>query len=72
MGYRKGAFWANFCFFAYVNYIWSNLELTIRLSADGCIIYRKIKNESDMGNLQIDLDRLGEWAIENMMQKIKV
>jgi hypothetical protein len=24
---------------------------------------------SEMGNLQIDLDRLGEWAIENKMQK---
>jgi hypothetical protein len=27
---------------------------------DGCIIYRKILNNNDMGNLQIDLNRLGE------------
>jgi len=37
-----------------------------------CIIYRKIKNESDIENLQIDLDMLGEWAVENEMQKIRV
>jgi hypothetical protein len=39
----------------------------IKLSEDGCIIYRKMKNESDIENLLIDQDGLGEWAIENMM-----
>jgi hypothetical protein len=28
-------------------------------------VYRKIINNKDMKNLQIDLNRLGEWAVEN-------
>ena len=51
-------------------YIWRNVESTIRLCADDCVIYRKIINNADMEKLQKDLDRLGEWAVENAM-KIK-
>jgi len=53
-----------------VNYIWRNLESAIKLFADDCIIrvYRKIMNDNDIGTLQIDLDRLGEWAVENVMK----
>jgi hypothetical protein len=36
--------------------------ILIRLFADECIIYRKILNNNGMENLQIDLNRLGEWA----------
>jgi hypothetical protein len=32
----------------YVNDIWRNIESTIRLFADDCIIYRKIINNKDM------------------------
>jgi hypothetical protein len=42
-----------------------NIGSTIRLFADDCIIYRKIKNNKDMEKLQIHLNRLGEWAAEN-------
>jgi hypothetical protein len=52
---------------AYVNYIWRNTESTIRLFADDCIIYRKIINNKDMEHLQMDLNRLREWAVENEM-----
>jgi hypothetical protein len=51
--------------FASVNDIWRDLESTIKLFADGCIIYRKIMNDSDIETLQIDLDKLGQWAVEN-------
>jgi hypothetical protein len=44
------------------------MESTIRLFADDCVIYRKIINNEDMGKLQKDLDRLGEWAVENVMK----
>ena len=44
------------------------MESTIRLFADGCVIYRKIINNEDMDKLQKDLDRLGEWAVENAMK----
>jgi len=55
-------------FLAYVNDIWRNMESTIRLFADECVIYRKIINNADMGKFQKDLDRLGEWAVENAMK----
>jgi hypothetical protein len=48
-----------------VNYIWRNTESTIKRFADDCIIYRKIINNTDMEMLRIDLNRLGEWAVEN-------
>jgi len=55
-------------FLPYVNDIWRNMESTIRLFADDCVIYRKIINNADMEKLQKDLDRLGEWAVENAMK----
>jgi hypothetical protein len=54
-------------FLAYVNDIWKNIQSTIRLFGDDCIIYRKIINNKDMENLQMALNRLGEWAVENVM-----
>jgi hypothetical protein len=55
-------------FLAYVNDIWRNMQSTIRLFADDCVIYRKIINKKDMDILQKDLHRLGEWATENAMK----
>jgi len=52
-------------FLVYLYDIWRNLESTTKLFADDCVIYRKIVNVSDKDTLQIDLDRLGEWAVEN-------
>ena len=36
--------------------------------ADVFIIYRKIKHISYTDNLQTDLKRLGEWAVQNEMK----
>jgi hypothetical protein len=44
------------------------LEPAIKLFADDCVIYRKIMNDNDIDTLQRDLDRLGEWAVENAMK----
>ena len=55
-------------FLAYVNDIWGNVESTIRLFAVDYVIYRKIINNADTEKLQKDLDRLGEWAVENAMK----
>jgi hypothetical protein len=49
---------------AYVNDIWSNIESTIRLFADDCVIYRKITNKEDMEMLQKDVDRLGACGLK--------
>ena len=55
-------------FLAYVNDIWRNTESNIRLFADDCIIYRKITDSKDIEKLQQDINRLGEWAVENEMK----
>jgi hypothetical protein len=55
-------------FLACLNDIWRNLESAIKLFADECIIHRKIMNDSNTDTLQIDLDRLGEWAVENVLK----
>ena len=44
------------------------MESTIRIFADDCVIYRKIINNANMEKFQKDLDRLGEWAVENAMK----
>ena len=55
-------------FLAYVNDIWRNNESNKRLFADDCIIYWKIMDSSDTDKLQTELDRLGEWAVQNKMK----
>jgi hypothetical protein len=55
-------------FLAYANDIWRNIVSKIRLFADDCIIYGKILNNNDIEKLQRDLDRLGDWALENEMK----
>jgi Reverse transcriptase (RNA-dependent DNA polymerase). len=52
-------------FLAYANDIWSYMEPTIRLFADDCLIYRKIMGGRDIEKLQIYLDCLGDWVVEN-------
>ena len=58
-GVLQGCVLSPLLFLAYVNDIWRNMESTIRLFADDCIIYRKIRNNAYMEKLQKDLDRLG-------------
>jgi len=67
-GVPQGSVLGPLLFLAYVNDIWRNMESTIRLFADDCVIYRKMINNADMENLQKDLDRMGEWAVENAMK----
>jgi hypothetical protein len=55
-------------FLAHVNDIWRNVESHIRLFADDCLLYRRIRESRDIENLQEDLNRLREWAIENEMR----
>jgi len=55
-------------FLAYVNDVWRNTDSNIRPFADDFIIYRKIIGSSDIDKLQMDLNRLGEWAVENEMK----
>jgi hypothetical protein len=47
-------------FLAYVNDIWRNIDSSIRLFAEDCMVYRKITNKNDIENLQKNLDTLGD------------
>jgi len=67
-GVPQGSVLGPLLFPAYVNEIWRNVESTIRLSADDRVIYRKIINNADMEKLQKDLDKVGEWVVENAMK----
>ena len=67
-GVPHGSVLCPLLFLAYVNDIWMNIDSTIRLFADDYIIYRKIVNNTDVENLQMDLDSLEEWAVDNAMK----
>ena len=57
-GVPQGSVLGPFLFLAYVNDICRNIESTIRLFADDCVIYRKIINNEDKDKLQKDVDKL--------------
>ena len=67
-GVLQGSILGPLLFLAYVNDIWRNVDSTISLFADDCVIYRKIINSADMEKLQKDLDMLGDWTVENAMK----
>jgi hypothetical protein len=67
-GVPQGSVLDPLLFLAYVKDIWRNVESTIRLFADDCVIYRKIINNEDMDKLHKVLDTLGEWAVKNAMK----
>ena len=67
-GLPQGSLLGPLLFLDYVSDIWKNIEWTIRLFPDDCVIYRKIINNEDIEKLQKDLDRLGEWTAENSIQ----
>ena len=69
-GVLQGSFLGPLLFLAYVNDIWRNIDLKIRLFADDCIIYRKILSIKDAETLQTNLDGLGDWAEENELEII--
>ena len=67
-GVLQGIVLGSLLFLAYVNDIWRNIESSIRLFADNSTIYRKIMDSSGIEKLLTDLNRLGEWVVENEMK----
>ena len=67
-GVPQGSVLGPLLFLAYVNDIGKNTESHIRLFGDDCVIYRKILTNGYTIQLQRDIDRVGEWTVENGMQ----
>ena len=68
-GVPLGSVLGTLLFLACVNDILINIESNIRLYAYDCIIYRKIMDISAIDELQTDLHKLEEWAVENEIKK---
>jgi len=67
-GVKQGSALGLLVLLAYVNDICKNSESNIQLFADDFIIYRKIMHSCHIDKLQMDLNRLGERAVENEMK----
>jgi len=67
-GIPQGSVIGPLLFLAFINDIEINMQSTIRLFADDCIIYKVIRSEGDEKTLQSDLDKLWEWASINSMK----
>jgi len=63
-GVPQGSVLGPLLFLAYVNDIWRNIESTIRLFADDCVIYRKIINKEDIEKLQKDWTGWGSGRLK--------
>jgi hypothetical protein len=64
----QGSVLGSLLFLVYVNDIWNNIESNLRMFADDCFLYRRIHDDSDTDKLQMDLNKLGDWALENEMK----
>jgi ribonuclease P/MRP protein subunit RPP40 len=60
-GVPQGTVLGPLLFLAYINDLPDNIQSSVRLFADDCVIYREIKNDLDAQALQEDLDTLGRW-----------
>jgi hypothetical protein len=66
-GVPQGTVIGPLLFLIFINDITDGIGSTVRLFADDCLVYRKIKNQRDTQHLQEDLDRLDNWSKEWQM-----
>ena len=60
-GVPQGTVLGPLLFLAYINDLPNNINSSVRLFADDCVLYREINNEFDNQSLQDDLDTLVDW-----------
>ena len=61
-GVPQGSILGPVLFLLYINDISNNIQSSLRLFADDCVLYRVIDNHQDYQILQNDLDCLSSWA----------
>jgi ribonuclease P/MRP protein subunit RPP40 len=61
-GVPQGTVLGPLMFLLYINDIGSNINSTIKLFADDCLLYRVINSTDDTDSLQRDLSKLDDWA----------
>ena len=61
-GVPQGTVLGPLLFLVHINDILKNTTSTIKLFADDCVCYRRIKSTNDCVQLQKDIDTLGQWA----------
>ena len=60
-GVLKGTVLGPLLFLVFINDLPDCVQSKIRLFADDCILYKRIKNQNDWNILQDDLNSLAEW-----------
>lgn len=60
-GVPQGTVLGPLLFLAYINDLPNNINSSVRLFADDCVLYREIQNEFDSQSLQEDLNTLVTW-----------
>ena len=63
-GVPQGTILGPILFIIYINDISSNITSTVKIYADDTKIYRTVNEPEDTSALQLDLNRLSDWAIK--------